>query len=99
LPGWLVYGYTAIMDTASEILLIIVSAVLAVFLLVLIIAIVYTVKILKTVRRITDRAENVADSVEAAAAAFERTASPLAVLRIIGNIINQTNKARNRKEK
>jgi hypothetical protein len=85
------------MDTAAEILVIIVSSVLAVFLIVLIIIAIYTVKILKQVRRITDRAENVAGSVEAAASAFERTASPLAMLKIISGIVKTANKARNRK--
>ena len=85
------------MNTAAEVLVIIVSSVLAIFLLVLIIAAVYTVKILKQVRRITERAENVAGSVEAAASAFERTASPLAVIKLIGNIVNQASKVRNRK--
>jgi hypothetical protein len=85
------------MDTASEILVIIVSSILAIFLLVLIVIGVYTVKILKQVRRITERAENVAGSVEAAASAFERTASPLAILKLIGGIVSTANKARNRK--
>jgi hypothetical protein len=85
------------MDTAAEILVIIVSSVLAIFLLVLIVIAIYTVKILKQVRRITDRAENVAGSVEAAASAFERTASPLAMLKIISGIVKTANKARNRK--
>jgi len=85
------------MNTASEILVIIVSSILAIFLIVLIVAGVYTVKILKQVRRITERAESVAGSVEAAASVFERSASPLAVIKIIGSIINHANKVRNRK--
>lgn len=85
------------MDTAAEILVIIVSAVLAVFLIVLIVALVQGIKILKQVKKITARAENVADSMEAAAAAFERTASPLAVLKVIGNIVEQTTRIRKRK--
>ena len=85
------------MDTAAEILVIIVSSVLAIFLLVLIIIAIYTVKILKQVRRITDRAENVAGSVEAAASAFERTASPLAMLKIISAIVKTASKAKSRK--
>jgi uncharacterized membrane protein len=85
------------MNTASEVLLIIVSAVLAIFLLVLIAAIIYVVKILRQVKRITERAETVAGSVEAAASAFGRTAAPLAVLKIIGKIVKQSNKARKRK--
>lgn len=86
------------MDTAADVLLIIVSSVLAIFLVVLIVAVIYIVKILKQVRRLTERAENVAGSVEAAAGAFERAASPLAVLKIIGNIVEHTAKFRKRKD-
>ncbi|HEX5448008.1 MAG TPA: hypothetical protein VFW90_02290 [Candidatus Saccharimonadales bacterium] len=85
------------MNTAALILIIIVSSVLSVFLLVLIVMGIYAVKILKQVRRITERAENVAGSVEAAANTFERTASPLAVLKIIGNIVNQVNRVKKRR--
>jgi len=82
------------MNTASEVLLIIVSAILAIFLLVLIAATIYVVKILRQVKRITERAETVAGSVEAAASAFGRTAAPLAVLKIIGKIVKQSNRTR-----
>jgi len=86
------------MNTASEVLLIIVSAILGIFLLVLIAAVIYVIKILRQVKRITARAETVAGSVEAAATAFGKTATPLAVLRIIGKIVNQANKSRKRKD-
>jgi len=82
------------MNTASEVLLIIVSAILAIFLLVLIAATIYVVKILRQVKRITERAETVAGSVEAAASAYGRTAAPLAVLKIIGKIVKQSNRTR-----
>lgn len=82
------------MDTASEVLLIIVSSILAIFLIILIAATIYVLKILRQVRRITQRAESVAGSVEAAATAFGKTATPLAVLKIIGKIVAQANKSR-----
>jgi uncharacterized membrane protein len=85
------------MNTASEVLVIIVSSILAIFLVVLTVALVFFVKVLKSVRHITERAENISDSVEAAASTFERVASPLAVLKIIGNIVEQTSKLRKRK--
>ena len=85
------------MNTASEVLLIIVSSVLAIFLAFLIVTLVYVIKILKQVKKITLHAENVVDSVEAATSAFERAASPLAVIRIIGNIIEQTAKISRKK--
>jgi len=86
------------MNTASEILVIIVSSILTIFLIVLIVALVYTVKILKQIRRVTERAENVAGTVEAAAASFERVASPLAVLKVIGSIVEHTARMRKRKD-
>ncbi|MBX4201396.1 hypothetical protein KW803_00670 [Candidatus Saccharibacteria bacterium] len=85
-------------DNASEILLIVVSTTLSIFLIVGIIALIYIVKILKQVRRITDKAENVADSVEAAATTFEKAASPLAIVKIIGGIVDQATKTRKRKD-
>ena len=80
------------MDTASEILVIIVSSILAIFLIVLIVALVFVIKVLKQLRRITERAENVAGSVEAAASAVGKAASPLAILKLIGNIVSHSNK-------
>jgi len=72
---------------------------LAVFLIVLIVALVFVVKILKQVRRLTERAENVAGSVEDAASTFKRAASPLAVIKLIGSIVGQAEKMRKRKDK
>lgn len=85
------------MDTAAEVLLIIVSSVLSVFLIVAVVAFIYVISVLRQVKRITQRAENVADSVESAAHVFERTASPLAVLKIIADIVDKATKMRKRK--
>ena len=85
------------MNTAAEVLLIIVSGVLAVFLIVLGVALVYFIGVLKQVKRITERAENVAGSLESAAAAVESTAPPLAVLKLIGNIVETAGKFGRRK--
>lgn len=86
------------MDTASQTLLIIVSAVLAMFLIVSAIAVILFIRILNHVKKITERAEGIAGSMESAATAFEKAAGPMAVLKLIGNIINVANKSR-RKEK
>lgn len=87
------------METASEVLLIIVSAVLAVFLIVAIVAGILLIKILNQAKRVVKTAENVALNVEAAAEAFERSSGPIAIARIIGNIIKQATKAKYRKGK
>lgn len=82
------------MENASEILLIIVSSVLAIFLIMLIVVIVYLLSVLRHVKRILQRAENVAINVEAAAEAFERSASPIAAIKVISNIIKQAAKSK-----
>ena len=86
------------MNDTAVVTLIVVSAALTFFLIAFTVGLIYLISILKQVKRITERAENVADSVESAAAAFERTASPLAVLKIIGSIIENANKIRRRKD-
>jgi len=75
------------MNDTAVITLIVVSAALVVFLLLLSIALGYFISILKQVKRITERAENVADTMESAAWTFQKAASPLAVLKIIGGIV------------
>lgn len=75
------------MDSAAQVLLIIVSSVLSVFLILLAIAAIYAIAVLKRVNQIVDRAENVADTMEAAARAFEKTAGPIAIIKLIANIV------------
>lgn len=86
------------MENAADILLIIVSSVLTLFLILAIIVCVYAISIFRQVKRVLQRAENVAINVEAAAEAFERNAKPLAVIKLISNIIGQVTKARGKKE-
>jgi uncharacterized protein YpmB len=80
------------METASWVLLIVVSSVLTIFLIVAIVAAVFFVKVLKQVKRITEQAESVVGSVESAAHTFQKAASPLTVLKLIGNIVEQASK-------
>lgn len=82
------------MENAAEILLIIVSSVLAVFLLIAIAAGIYILSLLRQLRRVVKTAENVALNVEAAAKSFERSAGPLSAIRAIGSIIEQLTKAK-----
>jgi beta-lactamase regulating signal transducer with metallopeptidase domain len=90
-------AYTTAMDTAAQTLVIINSIVLVIFLIVFIITLVYVIKVLKQLGRITEHAEHVAESVEAAANTFEKAASPMALLTLLGKIVEQTNKFRKKK--
>jgi biopolymer transport protein ExbB/TolQ len=82
------------MDTATQILVIITSSVLIVFLIFSIVTLVYFIKLIKQLRRVTEHAENVVDSVEAAASTMQRAASPLAFLKLISNIVDQASRLR-----
>lgn len=83
------------MNTTTQIFLDIGSVSAAILLLLLAVATIYFISILKQVRRLTERAEDVADSVEAAASHIGRAASPIAVIKLIGGIINQASKVKN----
>lgn len=67
------------MATAAEILVIIVSSVLAVFLILLSVSLLYFIKFLR-------KADNVADSVESAATAVRRSASAMPLVRLLTNL-------------
>ena len=71
------------METAANVLLIIVSAILAVFLLLLSITLIFFIKFLR-------KADDVANSVESAAAAFRRSATAMPWIKLITNVIART---------
>jgi len=75
------------METATEILIVIVSTVLSIFLIVGIVALILIIKILKHVRRIAERAETVAEKAEAVGSFFQKAAGPLAVSRILTQLV------------
>jgi len=80
------------MNNTAVVTLIVVSAALTFFLIMLSLALYYLISILKQVKRMAAKAENVVGSVEAAAEAFEEKASSLAILKVISNIVTQASK-------
>lgn len=87
------------MDTAAQILLIIVSSVLAIFLLVSIIAVVRVIQVLRSLRHIAAQAEKIADSAETVSEFFAKSAGPLALGRFVANIADAVMKRNNPKGK
>lgn len=71
------------METAAQVLLIIVSAVLAVFLLLLSITLIFFIKFLR-------KADDVASGIESAATAFRRSVTAMPWIRLVTNIITRT---------
>ncbi len=77
------------MDTDSTwfaILVIILSGFLAIVLILGIVLLLKVIQIIKVVNRITEQAEQVADRAEHISAFFERTATPVAILKLISNV-------------
>ena len=76
------------MDTASQVLLIIVSITLTLFLIVGIMLAIKLVQILDHVRRITEKAEKIADNAESVSEFFQKTAGPAAITKLVANIVH-----------
>ena len=71
----------------TDILIILLSVGMSVVLLFVIIALFYAIKILKSLQKISDKAEHVADNVDAASAFFRKTAGPAAIAKLLANIV------------
>ena len=80
------------MDTASQVLLIIVSITLTLFLIVGIVLAIKLVQILDHVRRITEKAEKIADNAESVSEFFQKTAGPAAITKLVANIVHTLKK-------
>lgn len=74
---------------AFEILVIILSVTLAILLVLCIIIAVGVIKLIKKLRVISDKAEEVIDDVEAVSGFFRKTAGPVAVTGMISNIVSK----------
>jgi uncharacterized membrane protein len=90
---------SAIMDFAFKLLVIIVSSTLTVFLIVAIVAGVHFVKLLKSFRRIADKAEKLATSAEAVGDFFKKSAGPAAFGKFVANIADTVIQHKHNKEK
>lgn len=69
-----------------EILVIILAVAFGVFLLLGIIILTKVLEILRIVKRITEHAEQMADRAEHVTAFFEKTATPVALIKLVSNI-------------
>lgn len=76
------------MDTATQILVIITSSVLVIFLLVSIFLTIQVIAVVKRIKHLTERAETVADSVEAIGAAFQDAARSRKALKLFEKVVS-----------
>jgi hypothetical protein len=80
------------MNTAEQVLVIIVSSLLSISLILSIAMLVMVIKLVKIIRRIADKGEQVIENTEHAAEMFGRAAKPMGLFRSIANIIEAVNK-------
>lgn len=80
------------MDTSEQILVIFLSTALAVLLVLSIIVAVLAIKLLKSVRRITEKAEHIVDNVEHVGETFKNAAGPLALFKVLSNLAKVVSK-------
>ncbi len=86
------------MNDTAVITLIVVSAALTIFLILFSLMLYNLVCLVRQVRKIVEKAENVATSVESAASAFEKTATPIAALKVVANIVESVAKLKKKRE-
>ena len=82
---------------AFEILVIVLSSLLAIVLLLAIIGGIIFIKIIKDIRHITEKASLAADNIEHAAQFFKNTSSVAAVTKVIGNAVDLFRKGKNKR--
>ncbi len=82
------------MDTVwFEVLVVILSVMLALFLLLSIILLVRLIQIANKTKRIVEHAEEAVDKVEEIASFFEKTATPIALMKLVANISEKVTSA------
>ena len=86
------------MNTAFDVLVIILSSLLGLFLILSIIVIIFIIKLVSSIKRVVAKGEQVVDSAEAAAEMFKKASGPLGLLRTISNIVETVAKHKHRKE-
>jgi hypothetical protein len=85
------------MDTAAQLLLIIVSATLTVFLIVSIVALILFIQVLKEIKLIARKAEKIADQAEAVGEFFQKTAGPAAIVKLVSNVVHSFSERKSKK--
>lgn len=87
------------MNTTEHILLIALAAALALFLILAVVVASLVIRLLKTVNKITAKAEHIIETAENVGEVFRNASGPLALMRIVGNIVQTVTKASKRGKK
>ncbi len=86
------------MNTAFDILVIVLSSLLGIFLILLITVVVFVLKIIASVKRLILKAEDAIDSAEEAALMLKRASGPIGAARTITDLVGTILKHKQGKE-
>ena len=84
------------MSTTDEVLVIILITLLSVFFLLCIIAMTVIIKLINSLLEIGDKADEVMDAVESAAATFKNTQGKMAIFKLINNVVKMSTKGKDK---
>jgi len=82
------------MNTAFDVLVIVLSSLLGIFLILSIISIALVIKLIKSLRQIVAKGEHLVDSAEAIGETLKRNAGAVGVLKLIMQFVSTLNKSR-----
>lgn len=85
-------------ETWFEILVVIMSSLLTIILLLVIFVLVKIAKVSKSVNKITSRAESLVDRADHISSFFEKTATPVALIKLVSNISDAFSSKKRRKK-
>lgn len=74
------------MNTSEQILVIVLATVLAILLVLAVVIAIMTIRLIKSVNRIADKAEQLIESAEHVGQVFRNASGPLAVFKVVQNI-------------
>lgn len=86
------------MNTAFDVLVVVLGCLLGLFLILSIIVTVLIIKIARSIRRVVAKGEHVINSAEAAAEMFKHAAGPLSALRTLAGVVETVTKHKKREE-
>ncbi len=81
-----------LMNTTEQILLVILAAALAVFLILSIVVAIQTIRLMKTLQRVANRAQEFVDSAEKTADLVKSAVGQLSIMRFVQNVVNMVQK-------
>lgn len=82
------------MSTTDEVLVITLTVLLSIFFIMCIVLVSVSVKLVNSLRRVAEKAEEAVDSVEAAAEALRGASGKMAFIKLINNIIKMNSRSK-----